>query len=110
MVRLIHRSWRYGGCKVQQLEHVLDRTEFKDTIQLRHLKHLLDPVHDIHQLKPDRVRMSPLSQAQQDAQTTGVNAVDLRQVKDQRPSVCLSRHRVAQDRVGLPDYNSPLTP
>jgi hypothetical protein len=107
---LIDRPWRYRGCKLQQLEHVLDRAEFKDTIQLRQLKYVLDLVGDIHQLKPDRVRISPFPYTQQDTQPTGVDAVNLRQVQYQCPSVCLSEHRVAQDRVGIPDYNSPLTP
>src|ERR1700739_3781289 len=46
LVRLIDGPWRCCGCKAQQLEHVLDRAEFKDTIQLRQLKYALDPVHD----------------------------------------------------------------
>jgi len=110
LVRLIDRPGRYCGCKVQQVEHVLDRAEFKDTIQLRQLKYVLDLIDDIHQLKPSRVRISPPPQTQQDTQPTGVDAVNLRQVKYQCPSVCLSKHRVAQDRVGIPEYNSPLTP
>jgi hypothetical protein len=57
---LLDRPWRYCSWKVQQVEHVLDRAEFKDTIQLRQLKYVRDLVDDIHQLKPDRVRISPV--------------------------------------------------
>ena len=81
LIRSIDRPWRYCDCKVQQLEHVFDREEFKDTVQLRQLEYEFNLVHDIHQLKPDRVRISPLPETQQDTQPTGVDAVNLRQVK-----------------------------
>ena len=42
------------------MEHVPDGAEFKDTIQLGQLKYLLDLVHDIYQLQPNCIGISPL--------------------------------------------------
>jgi hypothetical protein len=84
--------------------------EFKDTIQPGHFKYLRDMVCDIHQPKDDCISMGPLPQAQQDTQTARIDAVNLCQVKYQHPGVCLAKHRIAQHRAGIADYNSPVTP
>jgi hypothetical protein len=60
------------------MEEVLDGAEFKDTTQLSQLQHLLDIVHDIHQLESDCVRMSPLPHPKQNAQTGRIDAVNVR--------------------------------
>jgi hypothetical protein len=67
---------------VEHAEHLLNGAKFKDTPQASQLENLLNILRDIHQLEPDGVSPSPCSHAQQDSQSSRINALNLRQVEN----------------------------